>query len=437
MITVKDISALLKHKPHEDASVEAFIKQNEMFQVEHKLKRINSGIQVIKEHWPKAKATEIFVAFDMSNCCVDDLIENMETPGFREQVKDELKRRLTLGSSTPQPRATISSDTSSTDGSDDLTVIEEPEESSEPEVRVRRRRKKPKKDLDEDGSMNLMTHTCSSTLRKRWSKNCPIDPSKIPPAPPEIKWSEWITWSSIRRQAYLNREKDMNAYLYRFPPPGVQQKNGPWEEKEKSAFLKKLQEVRGDSDTMTEKWGIFSQAIPGRVGYQCSNFYRQLIEAGEVYDSCYVRDETGRLRHTSYLRGRKSKTGKGAVRRRTASKQDCNVQLTVSTEPSVAPLKDNEKKETKVLSRYEQWALQNPRPDWKDSLTGDPMKVPTLAPDGYVLDYQTWSMTMNGSECVNPFTREKYHKRDMVVLTMANYEEYKDKIKYVDMGSDE
>jgi hypothetical protein len=42
------------------------------------------------------------------------------------------------------------------------------------------------------------------------------------------------------------------------------------------------------------QWGVFSQAIPGRVGYQCSNFYRQLIESGQIKDPNYIVDEKGK-----------------------------------------------------------------------------------------------------------------------------------------------
>ena len=37
--------------------------------------------------------------------------------------------------------------------------------------------------------------------------------------------------------------------------------------------------------------------IPGRVGYQCSNFYRKLIEKNEVQDSNYALDEAGKVRY--------------------------------------------------------------------------------------------------------------------------------------------
>jgi hypothetical protein len=39
--------------------------------------------------------------------------------------------------------------------------------------------------------------------------------------------------------------------------------------------------------------GIFSMSIPGRVGYQCANFYRKLIKDGEVKDSNYTLDDKG------------------------------------------------------------------------------------------------------------------------------------------------
>lgn len=35
--------------------------------------------------------------------------------------------------------------------------------------------------------------------------------------------------------------------------------------------------------------------IPGRVGYQCSNFYRQLIKEGEIKDENYTFDKEGKL----------------------------------------------------------------------------------------------------------------------------------------------
>jgi len=41
------------------------------------------------------------------------------------------------------------------------------------------------------------------------------------------------------------------------------------------------------------EWGIFSMGIPGRVGYQCSNFYRRLLKEGRVKDDNYYFDAKG------------------------------------------------------------------------------------------------------------------------------------------------
>lgn len=35
------------------------------------------------------------------------------------------------------------------------------------------------------------------------------------------------------------------------------------------------------------EWGVFSQGIPGRNGYQCSNYWRSLINTGKVKDPMY------------------------------------------------------------------------------------------------------------------------------------------------------
>ena len=56
-------------------------------------------------------------------------------------------------------------------------------------------------------------------------------------------------------------------------------------------FFKRKKEMGVDGE-----WGIFSMAIPGRVGYQCCNFYRRMIEAGEVVDPAYVLDENGKAK---------------------------------------------------------------------------------------------------------------------------------------------
>ena len=57
--------------------------------------------------------------------------------------------------------------------------------------------------------------------------------------------------------------------------------------------------------------------IPGRVGYQCSNFYRQLIKEGEIKDSNYYIDKNGKLVFRF-----KDKHGKSTLQRRHRSYEE-------------------------------------------------------------------------------------------------------------------
>ncbi|KAG2225928.1 hypothetical protein INT45_006624 [Circinella minor] len=105
-------------------------------------------------------------------------------------------------------------------------------------------------------------------------------------------------WSQARIRAFKMIERNPNSYYYRFNAPGEEQSKGPWTEEEKQLFFKRLQDVGANG-----QWGLFSTAIPGRVGYQCSNFYRLLIESGQLQDPNYVVDEKGKAHYLFDKRG--------------------------------------------------------------------------------------------------------------------------------------
>ncbi len=71
------------------------------------------------------------------------------------------------------------------------------------------------------------------------------------------------------------------------------QATGAWTPAEHARFLARLAELGGGTEVDLQ-WGVFSMAIPGRVGYQCSNYYRKLVERGEIRDPNYVLDGDGR-----------------------------------------------------------------------------------------------------------------------------------------------
>ncbi|KAG9069669.1 hypothetical protein KI688_008991 [Linnemannia hyalina] len=85
-------------------------------------------------------------------------------------------------------------------------------------------------------------------------------------------------------------KKNPNAFFYRHNEPGQEQWTGDWTAEEQEIFLKVAAE-HGCGD----KWGLFASHIPHRVGYQCSNFYRQVVlPEGMVFDPNYEYTSRGK-----------------------------------------------------------------------------------------------------------------------------------------------
>ena len=107
----------------------------------------------------------------------------------------------------------------------------------------------------------------------------------------------WRSWSPIRRESFKQIIKNPNSFFYRNRPPGDPQKRGGFSEEEEKQFLDRLEYFKtlGVEDGF---WGLFSVPILGRVGYQCSNFYRALIKEGKIVDSHYQIDDEGKLKYS-------------------------------------------------------------------------------------------------------------------------------------------
>lgn len=105
----------------------------------------------------------------------------------------------------------------------------------------------------------------------------------------------WHTWSPIRRESFKKIVENPNAFFYRNRPPGDPQKCGKFSAEEEAQFLERLTYFKtlGITDGL---WGLFSVPILGRLGYQCSNFYRALVKEGKIIDSRYQIDEEGKLK---------------------------------------------------------------------------------------------------------------------------------------------
>jgi len=285
-------------------------------------------------------------------------------------------------------------------------------------------------------------------------------------------------WSDARKKAWKNRKTSPNAYFYRFNVPGQPQKNGKWSKEENKLFMKRVLECG-----VNDKWGIFSKVIPGRVGYVCSNQWSKLIKNGDVKDLNYysdgkklrfhrntkttkisddfrrfafviVRDASGTFknlpcRHPNHpsdefcknlieklkigLAGKNGKkrkhndendedftvNNKKKKRRRNKKKYDDNDEDEFHCKVSV---------DTTIKS-----GIDNPMPDFIDSITGENVIKPTISPYGHVLGYDTWTKILRTSKTKNvcPFTVQKLTRRSLIKLTKENYEEYKDKIKNI------
>lgn len=119
-------------------------------------------------------------------------------------------------------------------------------------------------------------------------------------------------WSQARIRAYQMIDQNPNSYYYRFNAPGEVQRKGQWAADEREIFFERLAEVGANG-----QWGIFAMKVPGRVGYQCSNFYRLLVETNEIQDPNYVLDAKGKAH---YLFDKKTADGNTEKTFRTHSK---------------------------------------------------------------------------------------------------------------------
>jgi len=97
-------------------------------------------------------------------------------------------------------------------------------------------------------------------------------------------------WSSAKSQAYRMLQLNPNSYFYRHCAPGEDQSMGEWTQEEYDLFIE-VSKKYGCGD----QWGLFSSYIPNRVGYQCSNFYRQFaLPDGKIIDPNYKMDSSGK-----------------------------------------------------------------------------------------------------------------------------------------------
>jgi hypothetical protein len=392
--------------------IERYCQQRFRFRLDHIIRRLNTRMMDIRARWPDATADELFVAYDMCDSSLEDLIASLDEPSFQHVVRMELDRRAAGGSSRP--------------AADQLpAVVEESDD-----------------DDDDDFVCSFESDLPMPRARSTRRKSAARRPPCTIPCPEEIRPEVWANWSAARKSSYTQAQDRPHAYFYRHLPPGETQRNGPWTPAERKLFVQRMQEMRGNADTFTGSWGTFSLAIPGRVGYQCSNFYRAMLHSGEMKDSRYFKGDDGKLHHTSRLHPagtKEKKSKKGAKKGDRQGAQPLGIEsleslvlMSVSSGVSSASKLDVDREEEAQLGRYQTWELQNPLPEAVDLITGQLIRVPAMSPDGYVLDYKTWLDSL-AENPVNPFTRMHLTKRQLVVLTIENIHEYVDRISHLEL----
>ena len=234
-------------------------------------------------------------------------------------------------------------------------------------------------------------------------------------APPTYKAEELkeLGWSDARIKAFLGIKKNPYAFYYRFNAPGEKQDTGTWNKTSHEIFMKLI------STGVDYNWGKFSMQVPGRVGYQCSNYYRKLVLNKTISDENYQIDEKGKLRFIRPKRmksrhhTRKKRRGDTIYAREVDSSDE---EASITQEGSVFGFATSSK--TSIL------------PDIKCPMTLEPLTEPALSPYGHVMNYDTWVRVL-GKPPKNtcPFTKQKVTRRDLVKLTVANLDEYRGKIK--------
>ncbi|KAG0198935.1 hypothetical protein BGX28_007696 [Mortierella sp. GBA30] len=96
------------------------------------------------------------------------------------------------------------------------------------------------------------------------------------------------TWSEVRIKTWEHRRTNTEGFYYRFVDPTEGQQNGPWSKKSTQEFMVRLDEWKARGIRIGTSWGIFSMKVSHKAGYQCSSYYRKLLENKTLTDPAYA-----------------------------------------------------------------------------------------------------------------------------------------------------
>lgn len=172
--------------------------------------------------------------------------------------------------------------------------------------------------------------------------------------------------------------------------------------------------------------------MPGRVGYQCANFYRQMVRSGELKGvlasldaptHSKKRKRAERTNSESEPPEPEPKSKKEKVKkppRKKHKRDDMEYRPGKQTREEV----ESQIQETRTKTEQE-----NPLVGFRDFITKEPVVNPLMSPHGHVLSRDTWNRILSQppmNTC--PFTKKPLKKRDLLPLTKDNLEEYRSMI---------
>lgn len=431
VISFEDLKCLIKSPPDiDDPEVLNFILKNQENTIKRSLKQLNHDVNILYQHWPDASPVRMYLAYELCNNDIETLLLNLSQPEFNKKVDDTVKERLT---GVHESTSSESQDAEEEDNEEDFEKDDDYIHHDPPPMYDRKRRYNDKSSCSEDEDGKKIKR------RRPKAEIVPLDPSE--PCPKGVSTDAWLHWSPAKRKSYIQGMKNPNAYFYRNVAPGEKYITGPFTPEEKKIFLKRVEEFRDKATgSINGEWGLFSRALPGRVGYQCSNFYRKLIDRGELYDPKYVRSTDGMIHHTSHLKSSMEKSSQSTLDKPKKTVHHAkpidddriqSISLFSSTllagQQKISSASTSRSESVDGLSLYERYAMNNPIPGWTDPLTGEEMKAPAISPDLTLLDYNTW-LQMIKQNHEDPFTKKPITKRQLIVLSSENWDEYKDKI---------
>ncbi|OHT11669.1 hypothetical protein TRFO_03891 [Tritrichomonas foetus] len=282
----------------------------------------------------------------------------------------------------------------------------------------------------------------------------------------------WSLWSPIRRESFKSIIKNPNSFFYRNRPPGDPQKCGPFTQAEEDQFLERLRYFREELGIEDGLWGYFSVPISGRLGYQCSNFYRLLIKTGKVKDDHYEVQEDGKLKFIHNSRSQPTpevmaKLEKEAfdyiqkcLKSEDGEVPQVSMPIIVHSENTTSrPMTQKPYKVTRAsheIIKYighqrslrERRYIQQPRPKGAkgynlsnnihtfieenrcplygaiDPMSEEPIETPMMDKTGFVMDLRSWRRVFRHNE-MPPCDYLANDESDLIELTAKNFNQFR------------